>query len=83
MLSSDLHFFPVLADHLDQPGQQVGHGQGGDGLTKRPEHLEGASGVVTGGAAQCRLQRHVAELLLQVEIYKNRQKNENKQIGSH
>lgn len=65
---TDLHFLSVLADYLHQPGQQVGDGPGGDGLPEGPEHLEGTSGIVTGRAAQGRLQRHVAELLLQVQI---------------
>lgn len=49
---TDLYFFSVLADYFHQPGQQVGDSPGGDGLPQGPEHLEGASGVVTGRAAQ-------------------------------
>lgn len=65
---TDLYFFSVLANYFHQPGEQVGHGPGGNGLPQGPEDLEGATGVVAGRAAQGRLQRHVTELLLQVQI---------------
>lgn len=56
----------MLTDNFHQPGQQVGDGPGRDGLPEGSEHLERTSGIVTGRAAQGCLQRHVAELLLQV-----------------
>ena len=58
----------MFTDHLHQPREQVRDSVGGDGLAEGSEHLEGTAGVVTRRAAQGRLQRHVAELLLQVEI---------------
>ena len=66
--STNLHFFAMFADDFHQPREQVGHGVGGDGLTERSKHLEGSASVVTRRATQGRLQCHVAELLLQVEI---------------
>ncbi len=61
--------------NLHQPGEQVRDGMGRDGLAEGSKHLEGTAGVVTWWTAQGRLQRHIAELLLQVEIWQDRDKN--------
>lgn len=60
----------MLPHHLHEPGHNVGHSVVVDGLLEGPEDLEGASSIVPRGAAQSRLQRSIAQLLLQVEICK-------------
>lgn len=57
----------MFADHLHQPGQEVRQGVCGQGLFEGAEYLEGPAGVVPGRAGERRLQRHLTQVLLQVE----------------
>lgn len=65
---SHLDFIAMFSHHLHESRDEVGHGVVVNWLLEGPEDLEGASGIVTRGAAQSRLQGHVAQLLLQVEV---------------
>lgn len=58
----------MFSHHLHESRDEVGHGVVVDWLLEGPEDLKGAAGIVTRGAAQRRLQGHVAQLLLQVEV---------------
>lgn len=62
----------MFTHHFHKPGQQVGDSVGAYRLTEGSEHLEGAPGVVARRTAQSRLQGHVTELLLQVEVCQNK-----------
>lgn len=65
---TDLHFFSVLTNDFHQSWEEVRHGVCRNRLMKGSEQLEGAAGVVAGRTAQGRLQSHLTELLLQMEI---------------
>lgn len=65
---SHLHLISMFSHHLDESRDEVGHGVVVDWLLEGPEDLEGAACIVTRGAAKRRLQGHVTQLLLQVEV---------------
>lgn len=57
----------MFSDHLHQSREEVGQGVRRQRLFERPEDLEGPAGIVPGRARQRRLQRGLAQVLLQVE----------------
>lgn len=64
LIDAYLYFIPMFPYNLHQAWEQVGHSVGRKGLSQCTEDLERAPGVMSGGAAESRLQSNVAQLML-------------------